>query len=155
MKLKKAFGLMLGFALIFGMIVPDTLMVSADEVMTEEGVSIEAESENVPSSEEAMSQEVTSEEAISEEVTSEEITSEEGNGEELSSEGGDVSESPACDCGMTDGTHAEGCPLYEAPESAEETESPTETENPETEESTAEETAECTCGAKEGNQAKA
>ena len=35
MKMKKALGFLLSLALILGMIIPDTLMVSADETGTE------------------------------------------------------------------------------------------------------------------------
>ena len=52
MKIKKTLGFLLSLALILGMIIPDTLMVFADETGTETVISTESE-ENVPSTEES------------------------------------------------------------------------------------------------------
>ena len=139
MKIKKTLGFLLSLALILGMIIPDTLMVSADETGMETVISTEGE-ENVPDTEEFSSEE---EQQIPSTESSDSDT-ENGN-ESDEGEQGEVLETPSCDCGTTDGNHAESCPLYKAPEDPAKDEEAGNTDSV---------TGECTCGTTDGNHAE-
>lgn len=120
MKNKKALALIISVTLMISMTLPGTLAASEEQAAVLDSYTLAEEEPAVPTSEEEQQEQEKPEAPENQENQENQDNQENQENQENQGEQQQTPENPTegektCTCGMTDGTHTEGCPLYTAP----------------------------------------